>query len=649
HDVPEVLLQAIVAAEDKRFWRHQGADWLARMRAAWSNLINFKVVRGASTISEQVVRMLRPRPRTIWNRWLEGWEARLLEKQLDKASILEFYINQIPFTSNKRGVSQAADYYFDRDLSTLNHKEALALAVFIRAPSILHPDKNPKLVERRIEILANRMYEEGRLNDSEFRVLQLQKLKTNIQRKRVDSRHFARFVLEQNPQAHGEINTSLDLAIQNKASAILNTQLKKLQASKVQNAALLLVDHLSNEILAWVVAGESELKRGGSAYNAVLTPRQPGSTLKPFIYARALEEGVSAAQKIDDMPLTESVGTGQHNYRNYSRHYYGPISLREALGNSLNTPAIRVMRELDFLQVVQDFSDLGFSNLQKNAHIYGDGIALGNGEVSLFELVQAYTVIARRGVYYPLNGFRQTTEPASRVFSEETASLIANILSDAAAREKEFGRNSVLNLPFQTAVKTGTSNDYHDAWIVGFNDRFTLGVWMGNMDYQAMKNITGSRGPAPVFRSVMNELNRHRHSAPLFLSKKLQRKEVCIDNGSIKQTQNCNSYHELVNPLIEPKSLGIGLPAIRIVQPTLNLRIAKDPRIPDENEVFRFQIAAQHDLTNIRWYLNNELIAEGSEQWLDWQVATGSYKLSVQAETSNGEILNARLRHFEVL
>ncbi|MCW9017919.1 MAG: transglycosylase domain-containing protein, partial [Kangiellaceae bacterium] len=169
HDVPEVLLQAIVAAEDKRFWRHQGADWLARMRAAWSNLINFKVVRGASTISEQVVRMLRPRPRTIWNRWLEGWEARLLEKQLDKASILEFYINQIPFTSNKRGVSQAADYYFDRDLSTLNHKEALALAVFIRAPSILHPDKNPKLVERRIEILANRMYEEGRLNDSEFR------------------------------------------------------------------------------------------------------------------------------------------------------------------------------------------------------------------------------------------------------------------------------------------------------------------------------------------------------------------------------------------------------------------------------------------------------------------------------------------------
>ena len=654
HEVPEVLSHAIVIAEDKRFWQHAGDDWLARLNAAWTNLTSLGVVRGASTISEQVVRMLHPRPRTLWNRWLEGWEARLLEKQTDKASILEFYINQIPFASQKRGVAQAAKFYFGRDLSTLNNKEALALAVFIRAPSVLHPDKNPKLVERRINILANRMRDEKFFNQAQVDVIQSTKLITDIQNEQVDSRHFARFVLAQNPLARGDISTSLDLSIQKKASAILNTQLKKLESKNVHNAALLVVDHQSNEIVAWVVAGESDLKRRGSAYDAVLTPRQPGSTLKPFIYARALEEGMSAAQKIDDLPLSESVGTGQHNYRNYSRHYYGPISLREALGNSLNTPAIRVMRELDFSQVVQDFSDLGFSSLQQNASYYGDGIALGNGEVNLFELVQAYTVLARRGRYSPLKGFNQNVEPTRRVFSEETASLIANILSDASARDKEFGRNSVLNLPYQTAVKTGTSNDYHDAWIVGFNDRYTVGVWMGNMDYKAMKEVTGSRGPAPVFRSLMNELNRHRYSQPLFLSKNLQRKEFCIHDGQpkraeSKQKQSCDSYQELVNPLIEPKALGVSLPEIRVVQPTLNLRIAKDPRIPDENEVFRFQIAAQQELTHIRWFLNDKLIGEGSEQWFDWQVSAGSYQLFVQAEGSNGEVLTTKLRRFEVL
>jgi penicillin-binding protein 1C len=217
--------------------------------------------------------------------------------------------------------------------------------------------------------------------------------------------------------------------------------------------------------------------------DAVLIPRQPGSALKPFLYALALERGWTAATLIEDSPLSAPVGAGLHPYHNYSRKYYGPVRLRAALGNSLNTPALRTLRHIGTDRFLARLRRLGFESLRQHPDYYGDGLALGNGEVTLYELVRAYTVLANRGRRLPL---RVTMAPGaddrsapSQVFPDDTTSLIGDILSDPGARSLEFGHGGMLRMPVQTAVKTGTSNDYRDAWALGYNSRFTGGIWMG--------------------------------------------------------------------------------------------------------------------------------------------------------------------------
>lgn len=233
--------------------------------------------------------------------------------------------------------------------------------------------------------------------------------------------------------------------------------------------------------------------------------------------------GWTAATMLDDAPLEEAVGFGLHAYHNYSRNHYGLISVREALGNSLNIPAVKTLHTIGTENFLHFLDRIGIKSLAAHPNQYGGGLALGNGELSLFELVQAYTVMARMGDYKPLSVLENEylANHSQSVLSEDVAGVITHILSDPGAREKEFGRNSVLNFSEPAAVKTGTSRDYRDAWALGFNDKFTVGVWMGNLDYTEMHEVTGSSGPALVLRSVFTELNRNRDVRPLFLSPQL--------------------------------------------------------------------------------------------------------------------------------
>jgi penicillin-binding protein 1C len=237
-----------------------------------------------------------------------------------------------------------------------------------------------------------------------------------------------------------------------------------LHANEVTNGAVLIVDHLSNEVLAWVNGGNLSEDWPGSRLDGVTTPRQPGSALKPFLYALALEKGWTAATLIDDSPLAMPVGSGLHSYRNYSRVHYGSVRLRVALGNSLNIPAVRTAQFIGPANFLERLTRLGFRSLSQHPDYYGDGLALGNGEVTLLELVQAYASLARQGVFRPLETVLHAPEETPRrVFSEEVSTLIANILSDPEARRLEFGHGNLLRFPVQTAVKTGISA----AWDAG--------------------------------------------------------------------------------------------------------------------------------------------------------------------------------------
>jgi penicillin-binding protein 1C len=644
YELPPFLQQAFIAAEDQHFYAHRGVDWPARLHALGQNLYARRVVRGASTITEQVVRMLHPRPRTVWSRWVEGFEARRLEAHFPKATILEFYLNQIPYARQRRGVAQAARTYFDRDVHTLSRHEMLALAVMVRAPSRLDLLRSSTRIRRPLTQLAARLYVANLLTAAEYQQVMTQELPLAKPTLPVQASHFLRYVRSLDPPTalfkQGQVRTTLDASLQQRAQALLDGRLRDLQTLGVTDGALLVVDHHTSDVLAWVSAG-------GSQIDTVTTPRQPGSTLKPLLYALALEHGWTAATLVEDSPLEQPIGVGLHAYRNYSGQHYGPLRVREALGNSLNVPAVRTIDFVGVEAFLERLHRLGFQSLSQSADYYGNGLALGNGEVTLFELVQAYAALARQGVFEPLHVVPQEVSspaPGRRVYSPEVSTLIANILADPEARRLEFRRANLLRFPVETAVKTGTSSDYRDAWAVGFSHHYTAGVWMGNLQQRPMQDVTGSLGPALVLRALFADLQRNLDTRPLARSAQLTPVTICRLTGQRAGSQ-CPTMREWFVPGTEPEHVcPLHQPAataapvatttpipLRLVRPTPGLQLAMDPRIPDALEAFPFALPKNVPAVRVDWLVDGHVVGstvQHTHQFL-WPLVRGSH--TVQA------------------
>jgi penicillin-binding protein 1C len=630
HEVPEVMRKAFVFSEDRRFYRHGGVDWAARSHALVQNVMALSTVRGASTITEQVVRMIHPRPRTVWSRWIEGFEAMALENRHSKAAILEFYLNQVPFASNRRGVVQAAAHYFNRSPDTLTVTECLALAVLVRAPSYYDLYRNPGAIKGPLNGLAERLHREALLSDSQLASVREGVFDLERPGLSIDADHAARFIMADPALAKDSlpdmIRTTLDGALQVRVQDLVRTALETLGDKHVANAACLVVDHGTAEILAWVSEGLGDEQRSGRFINGVTTLRQPGSSMKPFLYALALDRGWTPAFEILDTPLTNAVGRGLHTYHNYSRSFYGWVSLRQALGNSLNIPAVKTIRFVGYESYLRLLHLMGFESLDRHPDFYGDGLALGCGEVSLYQMVQAYAALANRGVFRPLTLYADGGSPlfSRRIFSEEAASLIGDILSDAQARNLEFGAASPLNFPVQTAVKTGTSSDYRDAWALGYNHRFTAGVWMGNFDGRAMDGVTGSTGSALVLRAVFAELNRGIETRPLFLSPRLTLRDVSIRQGHGDETV---ARREWFAPGSEPPEQRSVLPQVRVgfIKPVNGLEMAMDPRIPDDDEAFEFVVGGVGETDRTVWHIDGQGLGETRGGRYLWTLQKGRH------------------------
>ncbi len=649
HGIPTLLHEAFIEAEDRRFYEHGGVDWKARFGALVQNVRARRGVRGASTISEQVVRMLHPRSRSPWSKWLEGFEAGRLESRFSKGEILEFYLNQVPYARRRRGVAQAARDYFDRDLDTLHAGEMLALAVLVRSPSRWDLRRSVERVKGPVDRLARRMHGRGSLSSAELELVRSTSLELHDPQLAVAAPHFVRFVRDRaGGSAGSSLRTHVDSRIQRHAERVLSHQIEVLADRDVTDGAVLIVDHRQDRILAWVNAGGFSVNAAESQIDAILTPRQPGSTLKPFVYASALESGWTAATLISDSPLAQAVGQGLHRYRNYSRHHYGPIRLREALGNSLNVPAIRAIQSVGIDVFYGKLHELGFRSLKQHPEVYGDGLALGNGEVTLYELVEAYAALARGGVRRPLAAFagdEAATRGPIRIYDEAVSSLIADILSDPDARSREFGSGGALHFPEPTAVKTGTSNDYRDAWALGFSDRFTVGVWMGNLDRNEMDGVSGSIGPAMVLRAVFAELRRDTPSGPIFLSRKLRSVRICAISGAAAvrdcpvtdewfrpqnvPTESCRHGHAAgtlsADGDVPPARASAG--EVYLSQPTPGLHLAKDPRIPDELEAFPMEIASDRPPRQVEWFVDGAQIGvtHQGEHRMPWPLSRGEH------------------------
>jgi len=675
HQIPPLLRQAVIEAEDKRFYQHNGVDWLARLHAAWQNLASLRVVRGASTITEQVVRILHPRKRSLWARFVEGIEARRLEHRFSKGEILDFYLNQVPFSARRRGVAQAARYFWDRDLETLSEREQLALAVIVRAPERFDLHRNPSGVSARIATLSDRMRNIGVLNEEQHALVATQSFAPLRGSLPVRADHFVRFAqqrgYDQGDSDRARLRTTLDGALQERAQEILDARVRDLRGDHVTDGALLVIDNTDASIVAWVNAGEFS-KENGSQIDAVITPRQPGSTLKPLLYSLALTRGWTAATLIDDAPLSQAVGAGLHSYRNYSRVYYGEIPLRAALGNSLNVPAIKTVQFTGTRDFLGFLRGAGFESLSQPPEHYGEGLALGNGEVTLYELTQAYAALANRGVWRPLRytlGDSQSERGSSprALVSPEVASVIGDILADPQARRFEFGSDGLLRFPVETAVKTGTSTDYRDAWAVGYSARYTVGVWMGNLNRSSMREISGARGPALVLRSVFAELERGGESRGLFRSPRLLHRETCGVSGALAGHE-CPRIHEVFVAGTEPtracehshathstfdeqhgatrarlserevKASQSAEPAPSIIMPTPGLHIARDPRIPDNAERLVFEVERLEPQDTLEWIVDGVVVghSERGKRTYPWALIPGRHLVRARIVGSGG-------------
>ena len=645
HEIPLFMRMAVVVSEDKRFFEHNGVDWIARGHAVVQTIQHMRAVRGASTISEQVVKMIHPRPRTAWTRWVEGFEAMELERKVSKEEILEFWLNQAPYASNHRGIVQAASYYFDRSPQTLSKQEMIALAVLPRRPSGYDLYRGQERIQGLMEKLAEALIRNGHLTLEEADMMKGSPMKLARPESGVDTYHFNQYaasLLRERGISNGAVMTTLDLPLQADLAGLLDERMKALAPLGARNAAMLVADHATGEILAWVVHGDIGKADPGSFYNAVLEPRQPGSVLKPFLYAMALENGWTAATILNDNPLDTATGAGVHTFHNYSKVFYGPLTLRECLANSLNIPAVLTLRHVGQEKYLGFLRDSGFSGLSMPADYYGDALALGAAEVTLYQMVQAYTALANRGVMIPLRIFPGQGErrQGGRLFSAETASIVGDILSDPYARRLEFPSAGAMSLPHRTAIKTGTSTDFHDAWTAAYNGRHVVGVWIGALSSRPMDGITGASGPAALLGSVFARLGRDHEPGDLFMSPNLQ-SAMIIQEGDAVRLAGEGELGRM--ELFAPGTLALEwnistAQEAKLAFPHNNLVAAMDPRIPPASQSMEFRVEGAPAGGLVEWRLDGAFLGRSDNGRYLWPLVKGVHRLEASALWEDGAV-----------
>ncbi|MGH8280021.1 MAG: transglycosylase domain-containing protein, partial [Gammaproteobacteria bacterium] len=633
--IPPLVRNAFVSSEDRRYWQHGGSDWRARLVALWQNLRAGHIVRGASSIGEQAARILTPRPRSYWSHWLDGVEAGRLLAHFGHARVLEFYLNQVPYGGQRRGVAAAAHYYFGRNLAALDPAEQLALAVMVRAPDLYDPRRHPETLQRAVNALALRMQAADVINVTQAQAVRASAITPGSPRLAVAAGPFVAYARAR-ARALGVdapvIATTLDPQLERFAQDVLRRTLNSLRARGVRDGAALVVNNASGAVLAWAVAPA----RRASDLDPVLVPRQPGSTLKPFLYALAMQKlGWQPDTVLRDGPLQMAANGGVHPFHNYSDRYYGRVSLRYALGNSLNIPAVETASVVGVDGLLDLLHRLGVGTLTRPADYYGPALAIGDGPVRLFDLTQAYSALARHGAFLPLHVLADAPLPALvAVISPRVSSVIASILSDPDARAAEFGANSVLDLPEPTAVKTGTSSDFRDAWAMGFDNRYTVGVWMGRLDGGYMDRVTGSVGPALVLRSLLARLRTDAPYTGLWRSPALAQVRACEVIGAGPCIAR-DEWHVVGSAMAT--TFAARVESARILQPLPGETLALDPRMADGNQEYTFEIrdSAQR-VRRVDWFLDGRLLARTVDAVRDWRMRRGTHRLSVEVWLVSG-------------
>lgn len=518
-DTSPALRLALLVSEDKRFYAHSGVDWKAVSAAAWGQLWHRRT-RGASTITMQLAGLLDEdwrasnQGRSVGQKLGQAVAATQLERQWRKDQILEAYLNLLPFRGELVGIDALSRSLFGKAAHGLDAVEAAIAAALVRGPNA-----SPEVVaQRACGVWQDMQAWESRAAPPpadcgaiEWRTQQSLRARLWPASEGL-APHWAQRVWQSQREAaqapSARVTTTVSAPVQRLAVESLQRHLRELQGRNVEDGAVLVLDNASGQVLAWV--GSSGGLSQAAEVDGVLAWRQPGSTLKPFLYAQALQEGrVTAASLLEDSPAHIATPTGLYIPQNYDRKFKGWVSVRSALAGSLNVPAVRTLVMVTPDAFFNQLRQLGLP-LRENAGYYGYSLALGSAEVPLLHLTNAYRALANGGQFAPVAPAVLGAAPRAKpvqVLSPQAAFVVGDILSDAQARASTFGLDSVLATRFWTAVKTGTSKDMRDNWAVGWSQRYTVGVWVGNASGEAMHGVSGSSGAAPIWADIMAALH----------------------------------------------------------------------------------------------------------------------------------------------
>ena len=506
------LVHATLASEDHDFYDHAGVDWGAMARAGWLDVTRRGAEFGGSTITMQLVRLVGRTPRSLTGKLRQMVLAARLERGLGKREILEHYLNRVYYGNGAWGAEQAARAYFDKHAGELSVGEAALLAVLPRGPSYYDPFRAVRRVMARRGHILGLMEKRGYLTAEERALAERVPIDLDRTRPSFRAPHFVELVKERLPPAFqrgAAIRTTLDWELQRRVEVALRNHLATVGSRNVTQAAVIVLRNEDGAILALVGSKDYTDSAANGAFNGVTARLRPGSTLKPFVYGAAFERGDTPATVAEDVVLPEDA----HQFYSKDVKSHGFARYRESLAGSYNLSAVHTLQRAGLDTVLRKLRAAGLSTLDRPDAEYGWGLAIGHAETRLIDLTAAFTTFGRGG--RPIapravelaraSGGETWTEPAAareRVFSEEIAYLLFDILSDPDARKPMFGDSVPLSLPFPVALKTGTTKAYTDLWAVGVTVEYTVGVWSGNFDGSPTHHVMSTEGATPLLRAA---------------------------------------------------------------------------------------------------------------------------------------------------
>jgi penicillin-binding protein 1C len=654
------LPRVTIALEDHRFYEHSGVDWRATAAAAARNLKSGRVISGGSSITQQLVKIANGRHGRSWSAKIyESICAWKLERHWNKQQIVAEYLNRSSYGNRRLGAEAAARAYFGKSAHDLTLAESIYLAGLPQAPTRFNPWRHPNWARQKYERSLARLAELNVITREQRQLFSQSPPSVGRFNPPHLAPHFVDAVVALNPKRRGTVRTSLDLDLQAKAEQLLRSHLAALNRHDISEAAMVIVENETGAVRAMVGSSDYATHQ----INGATRPRSCGSTLKPFVYLNAIDRRVmTAASLLPDTPDAIRDEYADYDPQNFNHRYLGPVRLREALGCSLNVPAVFTLSQLGARPTFHELRKWGFE-FSRDLSDYGAGFVLGNAEIRLLDLAGAYSGLARNGIAMRAKLLSAEHHPVTRIASRDATEIINDILCDNSAREKSFGAHSPLAFEERIAVKTGTSSGFRDAWTVGFNKEHTVAVWAGNFEGRPMRDTFAVRSATPLWAAMMHDLLRQDH--PLDFpgeNDRLVRREICADTGLLPSPHSTARVNELFLKGSEPDRDSSGwfsaegklllpdeyanwcasgnntrgarvLPEPRITNPVANARYEIDRALPSSQQMIELTATLGH---NVKWFVNDTPQFPQADGRFFWQLAPGEWKL--RAASPNGSV-----------